>query len=282
MQTKTSPLGMLVGSAFTPATIAKPSPEVQQLSTRMQEVDTELAHVRGVREKDFLPYEAVAMMQRAREKQKELEVERAKIVQALGMISTETAVGKIRYAMHVKAAEAGFPNQLDLTPLSMTGRNGPAFLVSPFYNRSGKCEITVRIDQASKRYRAFFKPALPQAIEALLQNGAKKLAENYSDRHKKVVVAASFGGYAGGRTSDILAEVAKAHKTGLFSQVLVIAEVPSWEVKSTVRIQYDPLIAGWVESTGQLFYITDYDLTPIESYFKDQFGFGVTIPPKKK
>lgn len=285
MSSKTdSPLQMFLASAFVVAPEKSTLKEEVRLETRLSEIDTEIEQVSRVNRDEFLPFEAAGVLKAADQKKTSLMQEKEEIKKTLGKLSSEAVSNKTLRDMHIEVAKKGYPEQLDLTPLTSSNKSGPNFMVSTFDNTSGKCEITIRMDKDQSIFRAFFRPKLPSAIEALLQTACNDLAYNSRFSYTKMVISAAFGGYAGGSTKDVLEAVKQARSQNIFDQILVIAEAPEWKVNSVVEIQVktkvDPLVVGWVEKTKQMFFITAYDMTPIEEYFLNQAAFGVTFTEK--
>lgn len=181
-----------------------------------------------------------------------------------------------QHAIHVAVAEKGYPQQLDLTMLSMGREMGSTFLVTPYENDSGICKVRVEMDRRTRKYRAYFSPHLPKAIDDLMQKAWGEFAHYFDSDHTLAELSSNFEGCADKSMADVIAAVAKAKKSRAFDRILVIAEVGEWRVDKLVRVQQDPLIIGWVDSTSQAFYVTDYDMTPLEEYFRNQFAYGVT------
>lgn len=256
LDTKT-PMKVFIGSAFPPPEkIDRTEEEVLRL--QIADLNDQIKSLNRVKRSQFLPYEAKAVLQKVKAKQGVIRSEIARIYYHLGKIEKRVRLQE----MHIYMAQNGYPEQLDLAPLAISNEDGdPAFMVSPVDNRSGVCQIRARYSPILETWVTTVEPKLPKPI-------ADQLLKNF---HRNV--RASFGGYT--ENQQVRKEIERAKRSGLFDQILVIAEVAKWEV-----IDGDPIIAGWVKETEQLFFITAYDMTPLEEYFHSQFGFGVTMPEK--
>lgn len=255
-QTQT-PLRELIESAFTAPMEVDLSHE-KNLLEKMADLERQIDNFRAVKRSQFLPYEASVALQFAKEKRKNLESMVRVIKKDLDRVKETQRLQE----MHIYVAKSGYPEQLDLTPLTnRNGRGDPMFMVSPVDNRSGVCEIRVGQNEWTEKCSTKFKPKLPRFIENKLSKAV----------HRSV--RASFAGYA--ENSEVRKEIEKAKRSRLFDEIIVIAEAPEW-----TRIKGDPIIAGCVNETEQLYFITAYDMTPIEQYFRDQGAYGVTIPNK--
>lgn len=253
-QTQT-PLRELIESAFTAPAEVDFSHEKNLLEKRA-DLEKKIGNLRAVKRSNFLPYEASAALQFATENRKKLESMVKLIDKDLARVKETQRLQE----MHIYIARCGYPEQLDLTPLTMSSID-PMFMVSPVNNRSGVCEIRVDRNEFSGSLFTKFRPRLPKFIEKKLSQAA----------HRSV--RASFAGYA--EKPEVRKEIEKAKRSRLFDEIIVIAEAPEW-----TRIRGDPIIAGCVNETEQLYFITAYDMTPIEQYFRDQGAYGVTIPNK--
>lgn len=280
-----------IGNFLAMATLASKKPvertQEEELSAKISELGSQIVQLKTVKPGSFIPYEAAAMMRLTGEKIKKLEGDKRVLTQKLKNVSEQNAHQELLRQMHVEVARKGYRQQLDPTPLSGSTQNGPVFMVSPFDNPSGNCQIKIKMESERGRYRAFFTPKLPPTISNLLGRACRELAARVSGVYSEIYISASFAGYAAEQTETIIKEVKKAKNLRIFDQILVIADAPQWQINKTVErfvpptLDDDPVIAGWVEKTRQLFFITAYNMTPNEQYFHDQFGFGVTLPEEK-
>lgn len=278
-----TPLKVFLATAHKPEAERPVQTEEESLRSRLADIEVGLKEL-TVDKRQLLPYEAESIVEAANKKRSVILEEKREIVSTLRKLDSSLLSKEKLHEMHLFVAEKGYPEQFDLAPLRTGSTLGPTFMISTFDNTSGVCQIVVELDRIKRRYRAYFSPKLPWAIDNILQDACLKMVRNIGSRGDVIqqTISAGFGGYAGSRTSEILAEVNKAKKLGIFDDILVIAEAPKWHVDEIVRVNDDPIIAGWVESTKQLFFITAYDMTPIEQYFRDQFATGVTLYKKKK
>jgi hypothetical protein len=277
MQTQ-NPLETLLYSAYPPREVETVSGTENQLRRELEKVDLALGRIKETKPSDFLPFESRKVMTQATKSRQEL-VQKHQVLRAqLAFFQTDQKTAKIRHEMHVHVARNGFPQQIDLTPLAASKYTGPVFMVSPFGNTSGQCRINIRLDHDSNKYKADFVPRLPRAIGAELQKACRDLVTyTKPQRYTQISITGEFAGTAGADTARVKRMVNIAAKRKVFDQIMVIAEAPEWQIAAvTPQRNLDPLIVGWVEKTEQMFFITAYDMTPVEKYFLDQFGYGVS------
>lgn len=278
MQTQ-NPLETLLFLAYPPTEVETASGTETQLRERLAQVDLALGRIKDAKSSDFLPFESRKVMAQATKNRQELLQTRQTLRAQIAFYETDQKTAKVRHEMHVHVARNGFPQQIDLTPLSASKFTGPVFMVSPFGNTSGQCRINIRLDHDNNKYKADFAPRLPRAIGAELQKACRELvAYTKHQRYSQISITGEFSGTAGTDTARVKRMVNIAAKRKVFDQILVIAEAPEWQIAAvTPQRNLDPLIVGWVDKTEQMFFITAYDMTPVEKYFLDQFGYGVSF-----
>jgi hypothetical protein len=275
-------LDTILRTATLPVKEINVSSEEQTLKNQIAQIEATLKQLNGIKSSDFLPIEAAQAMKQVQERIKKLNTERTGLSEKLDKLTLGTEKDLMKRKMHIAIASAGYPQQLDLIPLKAAKTSGPVFMVSPFFNRSGVVKITLRMNNDARMFKAQFDPKLPAGLEDCMWEACAMVVQDNARRYSKIVLSATFSGWAGTETKKVMEEVKKAQGAKVFDQILVIAEAPKWEIGETrPQEKLDPLVVGWVEKTGQMFLITSYNQTPLERYFEEQGSFGVTIPDKK-
>lgn len=264
-------------SLFSQATVLS---EEEEVRLGLQNIEQALQRT-AFNASDFLPIEQKAAKILVEEKRSALAVKRSELRAKLNAIVNGTEINTLRRQMHILVAESGFDQQLDPVVVAAATKLGPTFMVSPFDNTSGEVKITIHLNSEKRMFLAKFEPSFPPNLTNIMQDSCKLAASNYGGDYTKVVITAAFSGFAAEERERVLNSVKKAQGAGVFSQILVIAEAPKWEVNEVVtQVKPDPLVVGWVEKTSQMFLIDRYNLTPLERYIADQFAFGVSLNKK--
>ncbi len=223
-------------------------PDDDKATKRLKEIDKELKKLEDVNDSGYFGFERPA---------KQLE-------NAEKLLKQEKT--------HLLMAKEGFP-ELNHSFLAWRKKtdNFPAFSIVELESSSGEFRITVRPEANSSEYVRETDPELP---EPLLEHFNDTCDHLNSVARKKRWTEISISCVMEGFIHDekLRERIEKVRDSGSFNEIFVIAESKKWVVDETVHLKDDPLVVGWVEETGQMFLIADFDLTPLEEHIKINFA----------
>ena len=172
-----------------------------------------------------------------------------------------------RKMMQIAMRLQGYPQSLNYVPLSWqkSATGLPAFIILPL--DSSEFTITVEAYDNGADPDCTFDPELPEVFTDLFENSLAAL-ENVSIAKEYCSISIS-AQYTGIVPKDVRKLIKKALDSGLFDELYIITEGPTWEIDDTRTVSGRAVIVGWVEDTAQMFIITIFDPEPLDSYLKD-------------
>lgn len=181
-------------------------------------------------------------------------------------------------SMHIRAALAGFPEQLDYSFLSWRRKSDrwPVFFILD--EKSNEFEIYAESGNTENdtEWSRNIHPHLPESIAIQYSATIRKLIQRYLNT-RNLDSASIATENVGPMPDGARAQLVQAQKSRLFDRIFVIGEAKNWKYEEVVRVNDDPIVVGWVENTEQMFIITMYNPTPFEKYVAEQYAWKTSV-----
>lgn len=211
------------------------------------------------------------------EKRRRLSIE-TEVVKELGERITKLEEKLI----HIRMAEAGYPEQFSYKPLGWRYAKGgdnkkglPVFLVLDVDADTSVFSIAGGTDNVNVPSLPKVSPELPPTMSFYYSDLDERLVSRSLISGRIVATHTISGSYTGVVPKKQLEEIEKAKATGLFENIFLICQVDEWSLSSTptpIPLR-DPLVIGFAHA--KLWFIDMFDPTPLEQYTAEQFGWKV-------
>ena len=184
--------------------------------------------------------------------------------------------------VHIRMAEAGYPEQFSYKPLGWRYTEGgenkqglPVFLILDVNAETSVFSIEGGTESGNKAILPKVSPELPPAIAYWYSDLKERLVTRSLISGRIVSTHTISGSFTGVVPEKQLEVIHKAKSTDLFENIFLICQVDEWSLKSTpIPIPLiDPLILGFAHT--KLWLIDKFDLTPLEQYTAEQFGWKI-------